>query len=394
MQAQVEPHFLFNTLANVQHLVETDPASASRMLESLIQYLRAALPRMREDSTTVGREIDMSKAFLDIHRMRMGSRLDYVLDVPEDLRCRPFPPMMLITLVENAVIHGVDPCCEAGTITIRAAGGGRAPAPVGGGHGRGHLAEEGHRGGPHEHPRAPEGPLRDGRPPRDRGERAARRGGDDRGGRPRPGWRAGAGIFRCERVCLILPPHGNADAVTADRGRASAVIADDEPLLRAQLRARLARLWPELAIVHEMENGRDIEQVVATHAPSLFFLDIHMPGVNGLEAARVVGKRAHVVFVTAFDQYAVEAFEQGAIDYVLKPFNEERLATTVERLRERLSGAPPAMDDLVERLASRLAPRATATTCAGSRRAWGRACASSPSRRSSSSSPTRSTRGW
>jgi signal transduction histidine kinase len=120
MQAQVEPHFLFNTLANVQHLVETDPASASRMLESLIQYLRAALPRMREDTTTVGRELDMAKAFLDIHRMRMGTRLDYALDVPEELRCRPFPPMMLISLVENAVKHGVDPCCECGTITIRA----------------------------------------------------------------------------------------------------------------------------------------------------------------------------------------------------------------------------------------------------------------------------------
>ena len=103
----------------------------------------------------------------------------------------------------------------------------------------------------------------------------------------------------------------------------TAVIADDEPLLRAQLRSRLAKLWPELRVVHEMENGRDVEQVVAEHAPSLFFLDIHMPGVNGLEAARVVGRRAHVVFVTAFDQYAVEAFEQGAIDYVLKPFNED-----------------------------------------------------------------------
>ncbi len=120
MQAQVEPHFLFNTLANVQHLVETDPASASRMLESLIQYLRAALPRMREDATTIGREADMAKAFLDIHRMRMGSRLDYVLEVPEELRCRPFPPMMLISLVENAIKHGVDPCCEAGSVTIRA----------------------------------------------------------------------------------------------------------------------------------------------------------------------------------------------------------------------------------------------------------------------------------
>jgi sensor histidine kinase YesM len=132
MQAQVEPHFLFNTLANVQHLVETDPASASSMLESLIQYLRAALPRMREDATTVGREVDMARAFLDIHRMRMGSRLDYVLDVPEDLRCRPFPPMMAISLVENAIKHGVDPCCEAGTVTIRASeDGGRLRFSVG-----------------------------------------------------------------------------------------------------------------------------------------------------------------------------------------------------------------------------------------------------------------------
>ncbi len=134
----------------------------------------------------------------------------------------------------------------------------------------------------------------------------------------------------------------------------TAVIADDEPLLRAQLRARLAKLWPELAVVHEMENGRDVDRVIAEHAPALFFLDIHMPGVNGLEAARAVGKRAHVVFVTAYDQYAVEAFEQGAVDYVLKPFNEERLATTVGRLKERLSGAPPAIDDLVEKLAARL----------------------------------------
>ena len=123
MQAQVEPHFLFNTLANVQHLVETDPASASQMLESLIQYLRAALPRMREDTTTVGREVDMARAYLDIHRMRMGSRLDYAVEVPESLRSLPFPPMMLITLVENAVIHGVDPCCDCGLITIRAAAG-------------------------------------------------------------------------------------------------------------------------------------------------------------------------------------------------------------------------------------------------------------------------------
>ena len=121
MQAQVEPHFLFNTLANVQHLVETDPAAAGRMLQSLIDYLRAALPQMREATTNLGREIDMARAFLEINRVRMGARLDFAIDVPDDLKCRPFPPMMLISLVENAVKHGVDPCCECGSITIRAA---------------------------------------------------------------------------------------------------------------------------------------------------------------------------------------------------------------------------------------------------------------------------------
>jgi len=137
----------------------------------------------------------------------------------------------------------------------------------------------------------------------------------------------------------------------------TAVIADDEPLLRANLRTRLAKLWPELAVVHEMENGRGIEEVIAAHEPDLFFLDIHMPGVNGLEAARAVAGRAHVVFVTAFDQYAVEAFERGAIDYVLKPFNEERLGVTVERLRERLETKPASVDALVEQLAGRLGAR-------------------------------------
>lgn len=133
-----------------------------------------------------------------------------------------------------------------------------------------------------------------------------------------------------------------------------AVLADDEPLLRAMLRTRLTRLWPELEVVHEMGDGRDVQGVIEAHAPDLFFLDIHMPGVNGLEAARAIGGRAHVVFVTAFDQYAVEAFERGAIDYVLKPFNEERLATTVQRLRERLQARPAPLEALVEQLAGRL----------------------------------------
>ena len=142
--------------------------------------------------------------------------------------------------------------------------------------------------------------------------------------------------------------------------RIAAVIADDEPLLRAQLRARLGRVWPELDVVHEMENGRDILQVLEDHRPQVVFLDIHMPGVNGLEAARAVGGRAHIVFVTAYDEHAVEAFERGAIDYVLKPFNEERLELTVGRLRERVQARPDtSIDALVEQLAGRLGGKAS-----------------------------------
>lgn len=138
----------------------------------------------------------------------------------------------------------------------------------------------------------------------------------------------------------------------------TAVIADDEPLLRAMLRTRLARLWPELEVVHEMENGRGVDAVLDAHAPDLFFLDIHMPGVNGLEAARAIAGRAHVVFVTAFDEHAVEAFERGALDYVLKPFNDERLAVTVQRLKERIERTPASVQALVEQLAGRLGTRA------------------------------------
>ena len=126
----------------------------------------------------------------------------------------------------------------------------------------------------------------------------------------------------------------------------SALIADDEPMLRSQLRARLATLWPELRITDEAENGLQAVAAFDTGrreggAPDLCFLDIHMPGLSGLAAARrireLAGRAPHIVFVTAFDAHAIEAFEHGAIDYVLKPFDTGRLAETVERLKDRVA---------------------------------------------------------
>ena len=120
LQAQVEPHFLFNTLANVQHLTTTDAPRASEMLGSLIRYLRAALPQMREQASTLSREVEMVRAYLEIQRVRMGERLQFVIDLPPDLTGRPMPPMMLISLVENAIKHGIDPQPAGGTIRVSA----------------------------------------------------------------------------------------------------------------------------------------------------------------------------------------------------------------------------------------------------------------------------------
>jgi DNA-binding LytR/AlgR family response regulator len=139
----------------------------------------------------------------------------------------------------------------------------------------------------------------------------------------------------------------------------TALIADDEPLLREHLAAHLARLWPELRVVAQARNGREALALFEQHRPRIVFLDVHMPGVNGIEAARGIGHRAALVFVTAYEEYAVQAFERGAIDYVVKPFQVERLEQTVQRLRERCAlpaGAttPDTLAPLLEALAARL----------------------------------------
>jgi hypothetical protein len=120
MQAQVEPHFLFNTLASVQFLTETDPPKANMMLGHLLAYLRAALPQLRSGSSTLGQEIDLAQAYLSIMQMRMGSRLAFVIDVPAELRPQHFPPMLLMSVVENAIKHGLEPRAEGGTIRLEA----------------------------------------------------------------------------------------------------------------------------------------------------------------------------------------------------------------------------------------------------------------------------------
>jgi DNA-binding LytR/AlgR family response regulator len=129
-----------------------------------------------------------------------------------------------------------------------------------------------------------------------------------------------------------------------------AVIAEDEPLLRAEIRRSLGELWPELVIVAEAADGLQAVDALDRHAPDVLFLDIHMPGLDGLEVARHAGGRAHVVFITAYEEHAVAAFEQGALDYLLKPFSRERMTLMISRLRKHLREAPATLENLVELL--------------------------------------------
>ena len=168
-------------------------------------------------------------------------------------------------------------------------------------------------------------------------------------------------------------------AIDASARAVRAVIADDERLMRDQLRARLSEVWPELEIVAEAKNGLEAVELTALHRPDLVFLDIRMPGMTGVEAARAISQLpvdedddagwngCDVVFITAYDEYAVQAFEQGVADYVLKPAERERLLITVQRLRQRVAqrldpGAEAAgpsavgMQQLLQRLESRLNP--------------------------------------
>jgi DNA-binding LytR/AlgR family response regulator len=134
----------------------------------------------------------------------------------------------------------------------------------------------------------------------------------------------------------------------------TAVIADDERLMREQIIARLKDAWPELVIVGEASNGREAVALAQSHEPDIVFLDISMPGMDGIQAAQALAGQVHVVFVTAHDQYAISAFEHGAVDYLLKPADPERVAVTCQRLRARLQQKPDPMNDLLEKLSQRM----------------------------------------
>ena len=359
MQAQVEPHFLFNTLASIDHLIETDPARASRMQKNLIALLRASMPTMRETAASgaprhLERELAVVRPYLEILKMRMEERLSVT-----DRRARR-PAVGRVPADDDAEPgrerHQARPRAEARRRLAGREGRNRA-RQAGGDRGR-HRArlrqgagDRRHRRRAGQHPRAPAIAVRF------EGDAHHQRKPAERHGRHGDG--------------AVRRTHAGADMTRA-------VIADDERLMREQLRARLAEVWPELEIVAEAKNGEEAVALVEQHRPELVFLDIRMPGLTGVEAAKRIAQlpaaqldagaadnddwACEIVFITAYDQYAVEAFEQGVVDYVLKPAERERLAITVDRIRKRLaarSSAEPASAPQLQQVLHQLAAQMT-----------------------------------
>src|SRR5512142_3352403 len=127
----------------------------------------------------------------------------------------------------------------------------------------------------------------------------------------------------------------------------TAIVAEDESILRAQLESKLAKLWPELEIIATVGDGAAALEALEDRAPDFMFLDIRMPEVTGVEVARLVAGRSHVVFVTAYDEYAIQAFEACAVDYLLKPASDERLALAIERLKAKLATPPRDLNEVL-----------------------------------------------
>ena len=326
LQMQLQPHFLFNTLHGIAMLTDTDPAGAESMAVKLAELLRATLSLRDVPEVPLRTELDLLRAYLAIEETRFGDRLVVTFVVPDDALDERVPSFLLQPIVENAVRHGVAPRVETGHIAIGVAREAHALAAVGGRR-RARIwrgSVRGRRRGAAGHARALGAALWR------RGLDSVRNAERGRAGRARDdshSARRAAGLMADDALRVV--------------------VADDEPAALNGLARRLAAS-PQLRVVATCPNGiAALEQIRVTR-PDAAFLDVAMPGLAGLDVVRALdpAERPHIVFVTAYDRFAIQAFDLYAVDYLLKPFTRERLAAAVSRLHERQRSQSRANDPL------------------------------------------------
>ncbi len=310
LKAQVNPHFLFNCLNSISALTTVDPSKAREMCIRLSDFLRNSLRLGERVSIPFFEELELTRTYLEVEQVRYGQRLRVAQDFDPLCADCEVPPLLVQPLVENAIKHGIATLIDGGEIAIT----GRCS--------RGAMRVT------IENPFDPDAP-------------AARKSGLGlRNVRNRLQARYGDAA-RLEvqveqdryRVVLLLPCNGIQEESLAMKIRA--VIVDDEDLARQILREYL-RGEEDIEVVAECGNGFDAVKLIAEHKPDLLFLDVQMPKLDGFEVLELAGNESAVVFVTAYDQYAMKAFDAAAVDYLLKPFDLDRFRTALQRVRRRL----------------------------------------------------------
>ena len=328
LASQINPHFLFNTLTSISSLIRSQPETARTLIVKLSGLLRRLL-RSQEHFVTLREELEAIDEYLDIESIRFGPKLHIEKSIDPDSLDVVMPSMLLQPLIENSIKHGLSPKIGEGRITIRSSrqnghaiidiidnGVGVSAGP--------RQAREAGRHRPPQRQRAPAGHLR-------RQLSAAAR------------QRSGRGHLRADchsRARRAGEDHRVSDI---DGNTLRTIVVDDEQLAREELCFLLGQL-DEVDVVGQAGNGIEALRVVEEQSPDLVMLDVQMPGLTGFEVARRLlqaGIDAHFVFVTAFDQHAIEAFEVNAVDYLLKPVEADRLATAVDRARRRIQTDRP-----------------------------------------------------
>ena len=314
LRAQIDPHFLYNSLNSISALTASDPAGARRMCVLLGGFLRDTLSLSSRERIPLAEELALADSFLSIEQVRFGARLQVDRRIDDASAACLVPPLLLQPLVENAITHGIAGLLEGGVIRLdiaRRNGTARSVSKT----------------------RASRTPA----PP----EPAAwvsttcaavwrPRSAVTRAWKYTPARSSSASSSICH-----APPMSDVSPVPL-----KVAIVDDEELARAVVREYLAAM-PGVDVVAECANGFEAVKAVSDLHPDLLLLDVQMPKLNGFEVMELVGRDVAVVFVTAYDQYALRAFDVHAVDYLLKPFSAERLAAALERARERLGRHEP-----------------------------------------------------
>ena len=346
LASQINPHFLFNTLTSILSLIRSQPETARVLIVKLSGLLRRLLSS-QDHFVTLREELEAIDEYLDIEQMRFGTKLLIEKQIDADTLDIVVPSMLLQPIVENSIKHGIEPKVGHGHIIIRSVRkDGHAIIDVID-DGVGVSARDGNAGQRQRH-------------------------------RPEERERAAGGDLRCElSVAARQRPRGGHVCACRHPGTRGAledyglmagdapealriVVVDDERLAREELCYLLGQVGG-VDVVAQAADGLDALEAIKNTGPDLVLLDVQMPGLTGFEVARRLlenGADTHIVFVTAFDRHAIEAFEVDAVDYLLKPVEVDRLGTAVDRVRRRIHtdrpSAVPATAEL-ERLLQRLA---------------------------------------